>query len=326
MAPDWTGASAALTRAERILVVTHLEPDGDAIGSLLGLAYGLRSLGKDVTAAVDGGVPAFLGFLPGAGEVRSKLDEGSWDLLISTDASDESRSGEVGRYGMSNSRTVVNLDHHATNTYFGDIHLVAPEAVSATELVYLWWKHLGVTFDSAVAQALLLGLVTDTLGFRTSNVNAGTLKIAQELMSAGASLTEITARTLDRRTYAELNLWKHALPSVEMAGQVLHATVRQNDLIALGLEDATDVGLVSFLIQVEEAMIAVVFKEKSEDEIKISMRSKRGFDVAQVALMLGGGGHAQASGATVRGALEDVRERVLDLLQQAVQSGSLRIV
>lgn len=326
MAPDWAGASAALSTAERVLVVTHLEPDGDAIGSLLGLMCGLRSLGKDVTAAVDGGVPAFLGFLPGTDEVRSKLDEGSWDLLISTDASDESRSGEVGRYGFSNSRTVVNLDHHATNTYFGDIHLVAPDAVSATQVVYDWLKQLGVMVNPPMAQALLLGLVTDTLGFRTSNVNAGTLKIAQELMSAGASLTEITARTLDRRTYDELNLWKRALPTVEMAGQVLHATVRQNDFIALGLEDATDAGLVSFLIQVEEAMIAVVFKEKSVDEIKISMRSKRGFDVAQVALRLGGGGHAQASGATVRGALEDVRGRVLDLLQQAVQSGSLRIV
>lgn len=323
---DWVGANAALDAAARILVVTHLEPDGDAIGSLLGLVYGLRSLGKDVTAAVDGGVPAFLGFLPGVDEVQSKLGEGDWDLMISTDASDEGRSGDVGRYGMAHSRVVVNLDHHATNTYFGDIHLVAPEAVSATEVVYQWWRNRDVVIAPHVAQALLLGLVTDTLGFRTSNVNTGTLRIAQELMNAGASLTEITARTLDRRTFDELNLWKRALPSAEMAGQVLHATVHQSDLIDLGLEDTTDAGLVSLLIQVEEAMIAVVFKEKSADEIKISMRSKRGFDVAQVAQMLGGGGHTQASGATVRGTLEDVRGLVLDLLNQAAQSGSLRIV
>lgn len=323
---EWLAASDLIENAERVLVVTHVSPDGDAIGSLLGVGNALRTFGKEVDLACDDGVPDFVEFLPGADKVMKKLTMGKWDVMISVDASDEPRSGKVGAYGREHSNKVINIDHHPTNTQFGDVHLIMPHAVSATEVIFRWLDEMDFAFTPEVATPLLTGLVTDTIGFRTSNVTADTLAIAQALMENGASLTEITERTLDTRSILVVNLWKHALASAELhEGGVMAATVTQDDLKRAGLREVTDGGLVSFLVKVSEAMIAVVFKELEDGKVEISLRSKPGFDVGSVAFGLGGGGHVQAAGATIDGPLDDARKRVLALLKVAVKKGKLVI-
>jgi phosphoesterase RecJ-like protein len=312
---QWKEAVTAVEQAASILVVTHVSPDGDAIGSLLGLAVALRERGKKVAAAVDGGVPEFLKFLPGAKTVRDKLKQGRWDVMVSVDASDEERTGACGAFGRARSRLVINLDHHLTNTDFGDIFLVMPEAVSATEIVYRWLVEMQHPVSQPVATALLAGLVTDTMGFRTQNVTAETFGIVQALMAAGAPLAEVTARALVAKPYSSIELWKRVLPSVRLADGIISAWITQDDLAAAGIKDVTDGGLVSLLASVEDAKIAVVFKQKPDGAVEISLRSKPGFDVGQVALELGGGGHAQASGATIPGPLEAAAARVMPLLE-----------
>lgn len=322
---DWMSAFEAVSKAGSILIVTHIRPDGDAIGSALGVYHVLKDMGKTLHVVVDEGVPDYLRFLPGAEVIAGSLDAGDWDLMISTDASDFERTGNAGVYGRAHSRELIVLDHHVTNTYFGDYHMVVPAAVSSTEIVFDWWQHVGVAISRDTATALLTGLVTDTLGFRTSSVTARTLEIAQALLTCGASLTEVTARTLDSRSYRELELWKRVLPSTDLQEQVIEAVIRQADLVAAGLDSSVDTGLVGFLNQVNEARIAVVFKEESETVVRISMRSKRGYDVASVAFELGGGGHKQAAGATFYGTVQQARERVLPMLAAAAARGSLQI-
>jgi phosphoesterase RecJ-like protein len=307
------------------LLVTHLSPDGDAIGSLLGLANALIERGKTPTLAVDGGVPDYLQFLPGAALVRDKLKHGEWDVMVSLDASDEERAGAVGVYGRAHSRLVINLDHHPTNTLFGDLHLVVPTAVSATEIVAAWLDTMRHPLSKESALPLLTGLVTDTLGFRTSNVRADTLGLAQRMMGTGASLTEVMARTLNNRPFSTLELWRSAMPSVMLEDALIMATVTQEDLKRARLSETTDGDLVSILISVREAMIAVVFKETNDGRVELSFRCKPGFDVSQVAFTLGGGGHKQASGATIPGTLDDAKARVLPLLRAAIQQGALVI-
>lgn len=311
---DWTAATAALTQATSILIVTHINPDGDAIGSLLGLANALREMDKKVTTAVDGGTPDFLAFLPGAGGVVDKLKHGNWDLMVSVDASDEVRTGVVGVYGREHSQKVINLDHHATNILFGDIFLVVPAAVSATEVVYDWLNHMGHPISKRIAEPLLTGLVTDTLGFRTSSVVPRTLEIAQHLIKAGAPLADIVAKALISKPYNTLELWKQALSSVMLIDGVISANITQADLKQAKITEVTDGGLVGLLISVDEAHIAVVFKELDSGRVEISLRSKPGYDVSDVAFQIGGGGHKQASGATIDGPLDAARERVLPLL------------
>ena len=323
---NWADATAAVDAATRILVVSHVQPDGDAFGSALGLANALIERGCQVDVAIDGGKLDFVEFLPGIAILKSKLKHGKWDLMISVDSSDEDRTGLAGTYGRTHSPKVINLDHHATNTFFGDIFLVKPEAVSATQVVYEWLVYMQQPITKAVAVPLLTGLVTDTLGFRTSNVRPETLGIAMHLMEAGASLTEITARTLDSKSYSTIQLWKNALATVEMRGEVIAATITQANLREANISDMTDGGLVGLLNTVNEAMIAVVFKELSDGSVELSFRCKPGYDVAQVAFSLGGGGHKQASGATIPGPLDAAQERVLALLQAAASVGSLTIV
>lgn len=323
--PAWADATNAVENAKSILIVTHISPDGDAIGSLLGLANALRERGHAVETAVDDGVPDFLEFLPGSKLVKSALTSGDWDVMISVDASDEARTGKVGAYGRAHSRTVVNLDHHPTNTYFGDIFLVEPEAVSATQIITEWLNFMAQPISQAAAVPLLTGLVTDTLGFRTSNVNSSTLLIATQMMDAGASLTEVTARTLGSKTFNTLLLWRESLTSLALDGQVIEATVTQENLKKAHLYDVTDGGLVQLLITVNEAMVAVVFKELPKGNVELSFRSKPGYDVGTLAFALGGGGHIQASGATIDGPLEAAKARVMPLLQQAVKAGKLVI-
>jgi phosphoesterase RecJ-like protein len=323
--PNWTAATEAIDRANSILLVTHLSPDGDAIGSLLGLANTLLARGKNPTLAVDGGVPDYLQFLPGAAQVRDKLKQGEWDVMVLLDSSDEERTGEVGVYGRAHSRFVINLDHHPTNTMFGDLHLVVPTAVSATEIVAAWIDAMPQEMTKDMALPLLTGLVTDTMGFRTSNVRAETLGLAQRLMAAGASLTEVMARTLNNRPFSTLELWRSAMPSVVLEDSLIMGTITQEDLKRARLTETTDGDLVSILISAREAMIAVVFKETNDGRVELSFRCKPGFDVSQVAFTLGGGGHKQAAGATIPGTLDEAKARVIPMLRAAVQQGALVI-
>lgn len=320
--PPWPRAADAIAGATSILLVSHIAPDGDAVGSLLGMAGPLREQGKHVTAAIDDGVPQDLRFIPDSDMVASAVDAGEFDLMITLDSSDLERIGEAGAYGMAHSRQVINLDHHPTNTRFGDVHLIVPEAVAAVEIVYDFLAHLGWRISSSTATALLTGLVTDTQGFRISATNSRTLAIAQDLMSKGAPLSQIMAQTLNRRSFKEVELWKLALPSVRLKNGLIYATIRQRDLRQVGVGKAGDGGLVSYLVAVDQAKISIVFKELPADKVEIGFRAKPGYDVASLAFQLGGGGHTLASGCTLDGALQQVMDAVLPLARQAIAEGS----
>jgi|JRYF01.1.fsa_nt_gb phosphoesterase RecJ-like protein len=318
-------ATRILLNAESILLVTHFNPDGDAIGSLLGLGNALRALGKRVDCAVDKELPEYLRFLPGAETVLPKLTAGSWSVMVSLDSSDEERSGDVGAYGRAHSSFVINVDHHPTNTRFGHLHLIKPQAVSTTEIVLEWVQQMQIPITREIAVPLLTGLVTDTIGFSTSNVTAYSLAQAQILMEAGASLTEITQRTLNSMPYRTVELWKQALQTVTLQDGVISALIRREVWESLGLTEPSDDGLVSWLCTANEAMVSVTFRETSDGAVNLSFRCKPGYNVASVAFALGGGGHTQASGATVKGTLDDVYARVMPMLKDAVRSGELVI-
>ncbi len=311
---NWIEAEHALSAAARILIVTHVHPDGDAIGSLLGLANWLWARGKSVDAAVDEGVPDFLEFLPNSGRVMPSLTSGDWDVMVTVDASDQERTGTCGVYGFAHSQTVINIDHHRTNTGFGDIHLIIPDAVSTTDVLYQWLTRMNEPITRDLAVTLLTGLVTDTMGFRTNHTTANTLGIAQALIASGASLHDIMERTLNSQKYMVVELWKRALSTVTLIDGVISAEVRQADLREIGLEEVPDTGLVNWLVAVDTASIAVLFKEQANNTVEISLRSDPNVDVSGVALALGGGGHRQASGATIEGSLEAVRARVMPML------------
>lgn len=322
--PQWQEAVDAIHSAQTILVVSHVSPDGDAIGSLLGMTTALQQIGKTVTGALDDSVPAYLAFTPNSGSIVNTLS-GDFDLMISVDSSDEERTGKIGEYGRQHSQTVINLDHHPTNTGFGDIHLVVPTAVSACEIVFDLLGYMGHDISEETAYVLLLGMVTDTLGFRVDSTTPRTLEIAQALMQKNAPLPEIMIKTLSSRSYEDVRLWKSSYPSVQLDNGLIYARVTQEDLKEAGLEKAGDGGLVSHLVNVNEAFVSVVFKELPNEQVEIGFRSKKGFNVGSLAFTLGGGGHTQASGCTVDGRLDEVIKRVIPMAHQVVADGISQI-
>ena len=317
---DWQAAADAIAAARTVLVLSHVSPDGDAIGSLLGMAGLLRGLGKNVTAAVDEGPPEELAFLPKSQIILPSLARGEFDLMVALDAGDIERLGAVGAYGLAHSRHVLNLDHHPTNTRFGHIQLVNPAAVATAEIVYDLLQYTGWSLSRDVAYALLTGLVTDTLGFRIPATNSRCLAIAQALMEAGAPLPEIMARTLNRRSFAEVTLWRQALPSVRLEDGLISAAITQGALRQARLGKETNGELVNYLVEVDEAKVAVVFKELPR-AVKVSLRAKPGYDVGRLGAALGGGGHVLAAGCTLAGTLAQARERVLPLARELIAAG-----
>jgi phosphoesterase RecJ-like protein len=297
-----------------------MAPDGDAIGSMLGMKWLLESLGKEVTAGCQDGVPAPLRFLPGWKSVVTQAPDISVDLLVCLDSSDRERLGQLYRRALHAKTPMLNIDHHVTNLHYGTLNLVDDQASSTAQVVYNIAQALNWSLDREAAQCLLTGVVTDTRGFRTSNVTADTLGVAKGLMDAGASLTLITDNVLERRTLNSICLWGRALSEFQHQDRILWTVIPLTMREACHGTDRSDTGLVNFLLAAEEIDMAVVFSERPDGTVDVGMRAVPGFDVAQVALDLGGGGHPQAAGCNLNLSLVEAQDLVLAALKATRQA------
>ena len=303
-------------QARRLLLVTHVAPDGDAIGSLLGLGWLLRAQGKDVIMACEDPVPEVYTWLPGSSQIV-KQGDGAHDLVISLDCSDRRRMGDVG-VGDDDLIPVVNIDHHVTNTLFGILNWVDPTSVATAQMVLHLLDVLGWELPEHVAVCLLTGLVTDTRCFRTPNVDQAALGSALRLMEAGASLSQVTQRVLEQRPLASVRLWGQAINQLQLQDGILWTEVTSSMRQQWSCSEDGDSGLTNFLSGVREAGIVVVFTERDIGTVDVGMRAKPGQDVAQVALRLGGGGHPQAAGCTIKGNLAMAKDQVFAELYRSL--------
>jgi phosphoesterase RecJ-like protein len=310
-----------IRRAQRILVFAHIDPDGDCIGSLLALGYALRELGKEVVLACADAVPTQYGFLPGR-EAITRYPAGAFQLLITVDCSDIQRMGPAYRPAAFARLPLINIDHHKTNVHFGTVNWVDTRSAATAEMIYDLIEEMAVPITSDIALCLLTGVVTDTRCFRTSTTTSRTMRIATRLMEAGASLNLITERVLNRRPLAVVRLWGEALKTLQLHNRVIWVQITQAMLERTGVEpNGVSGGLGNFLVAAHEADVSVVLTEKPGNEVDVGFRSVPGVDVSGVAFQLGGGGHPQASGCTVRGTLEEARQRVLTMLDVSLQTG-----
>lgn len=313
--------------ASRILLVSHVAPDGDAIGSMLGLALLLRDQDKELTLACEDRVPDLYTWLPGSADIVRQAS-GPYDLIVSLDCSDRRRMGTVFHHDLEGV-PLLNIDHHVTNTLFGTVNWVDPSSVATTQMLLKLADALGWALSAPVADCLLSGLVTDTRSFRTYNVDTEAMRAVLRLMEAGAALNEIARKALDQRPLASVRLWGQAIDGLQTDGEVLWTEVTRDMRQRWGLSENGDSGLANFLSGVREAKAVVVFTERDNGTIDVGMRSVPGYDVAKVAYRLGGGGHPQAAGCTLEGELPAIKERVLDEVRRglaetpAVDSGEI---
>jgi phosphoesterase RecJ-like protein len=300
--------------ASRIAIDTHISPDSDAIGSLLGLGMGLRSLGKQVALLCDDPVPSKLKFLPGSDEVVSRTDL-QVELFIGVDASDTQRLGKCGAEWLAAGIPVLNIDHHITNLSFGTVNIVEPQAASTTEALLPLLDALGVMLTEELATCLAAGLIGDTRAFSTSSVTPNTLRFAARLVEAGADLAGLTEVVFNSRSLAVLRLWGLGLSNLHLEDGVIWTAIPVAARRETGLRDFSDTGLSNVLLSAQEANIAAVFTEQTDGNVDVSFRARPGLDVAGVALSLGGGGHPQASGCLIKDTLEETIARVIPLLK-----------
>lgn len=308
MASELSAARDRLALMTEAVVVTHDRPDGDAVGSLLALSLCLRKLGKRPYAILAGGIPSRYAWLPGAESIRSAWPEPPASV-IAVDCADLERLAPRLPEGWP--RPAVNLDHHATNTRFGEVNLVDPEATATAEVLYDLTSSLGLPLDADIATNLLAGIVTDTIGFRTDNVTGRALRKAAALVEAGGRLPEVYERLLTQRPMAAARYWGAGLSELRRQGEIVWTHLRLADRSRAGYSGDDDADLVNFLATIDEARVAVLFVEQPGAKVKVSWRSRDGIDVSRVAQQFGGGGHEPAAGATVDGALEEVEGTVL---------------
>ncbi|MHB1293493.1 MAG: DHH family phosphoesterase [Anaerolineae bacterium] len=311
---------AVLEAARQLLLIAHVEPDGDTIGSTLGLGWALRAHGYRVRFSCEHPVPDELRFLPGADEFtcRRPSDE---DAILVLDTADIARIGAPYDAQAFAAVPVVNIDHHVTNTRYGTVNLIRG-ASSTAELVLDLLPALDLPLDVTIATCLLTGIITDTRAFRTSSTTPASLRAAVTLMEAGAPLVTITEAVYNRQPIAVLRLWGPALSAAQLAGGVLWTEISRELLHRTQTTAEAADGLVNWLASIDQAEAAAVFREEEDGSVVVSLRSRPHVNVAQVALAFGGGGHPQAAGCTVPGPLAAAREPVLAALQRAVAAGN----
>ena len=306
-----------LRRAQRPLLIAHIAPDGDGIGSLLGLGLAMREVGRRPTLACADGVPEGLRFLPGSAEVV-KERRGDEDLIVALDCSDIERLGSLYDEDLFRRLPVINIDHHVTNTGFGDAQRVEPAAASTAQIAYRLLRRLRWPVSPPIATCLLVGLITDTRSFRTSNTDADALRTALALVEAGAPLAEVNEQLNRGLCLGAIGLWGKALSGARLQDGIIWTEISQATQRQCGVSDADTSGLVSFIASAREAQVAVLLTERADGRIEVGLRSVPGVDISGVALALGGGGHPQAAGCTLPGPLEAARDRVLRELAAAL--------
>ena len=310
-------ARRALHEAGHILLLTHERPDGDALGSLLGMAWMLQAAGRRVSAVSRDGVPASYRFLPGSEMVSDKLPAAA-DACLLLDCSDANRIGEFAT--PLPFPATVNIDHHVTNTLFAEINLVDAESSATAEVVCDLAEALGLAFSPQAATCLLTGVVSDTLGFRTSNVGLRTMATTRRLMEAGANLPAIVEASLFRRSFAATRYWAAGLARLQREDMLVWTTLSLADRSAAGYPGRDDADLINILSTIEGTAVAVMLVEQDVERTKVSWRARNGADVSALAARFGGGGHPAAAGATVQGALEDVQARVIAATREWLRS------
>lgn len=297
-----------IQKANRFLILTHIRPDGDAVGSLLSLGLALKAIGKDVQMILEDSVPSNLRHLAGCEQITQK-PLGEFDFIIIVDCSDLKRAGAVfNGYGIPD----LNIDHHPTNNNFGRINLVDPKAAATTEMLAEYLPRWGLTITGDVASALLTGLITDTLGFRTASVSPQTVRLVADLMEHGVNLSEIYMKAFITRTFEAMQFWGYGLMQLKREGPIVWTQLAMRDRHAAGYSGRDDADLINILSAIKDAQVAIIFVEQPNGHVKVSWRAQDGVDVAQIATVFGGGGHVAAAGAEIFGDIDSVEAHVLE--------------
>ena len=307
-------------RSECITCLAHKDADADSLGSALGFALALRSSGRKVRVVVPEPLPRLLEHLPGFESVETG-GAPLGDTVFTFDCATLTRFGER-RAEVEEAMTVVNIDHHLSNTAFGSINLVDASASATGQVVHRLLTLLGAPISPAVATNLYAALLTDTGGFRHENTTEAALRLGASLVAAGADPGWVALKSYKSRSLAQVRLEGLSIAGMhsELDGRLLWSEVTGSMLDQTGADMQDAEGIIDALQSIGTMEIAVLLKETAPDRIKISVRTREPFDATDVCTPFGGGGHRRAAGAELGASLPDARSRVLEVARRLIES------
>lgn len=303
----------AIGRYNRFLVATHARPDGDAVGSVLGLTSILRKLGKTADAYCQDPVPPAQAFLAGTTDIRRRLDDPAvYDAAVLVDCGDLRRVGDSLADSIQRIPLLINIDHHVNHAPFGHLYWVNSAASSTCEMLYDLCRYLRVPLDADLAAQLYTGLLMDTGGFRFANTNQRVLEIAAELVAAGADPAYIAEQAYESVTPQAIQLLAQVLGTVRLFAdnRLATAELTQTMFNETGTGPVDSEGFINHLRSVKSVLLAMLFREDKNGTIHVSLRSKDPVDVAAFAQEHGGGGHRHAAAFRHNGNMVLVRPQI----------------
>lgn len=306
-----------LKHRSAFLLTAHIFPDGDNIASVLALRAGLLQLGKRVQVAIDDTIPAQFRFLAGIESIMQPAEvHRDFEALIVLDSSSIDRIGSVQDF-ISEQISVVNIDHHISNTGFGDVQYIDPAATATAEIVFELLSDLNISMDIEIAKAIFTGIATDCGFFKYANTTSKSMAIAGKMIALGARAHEISD-ALKTKSPAALKLLACVLDRIQTTaqGKLAWLSIDDDMLTAVDAQQSDTDGFINYARYIEGVEVAVLFREVAGKGVKVSMRSKGDIDVSLIALHFGGGGHQKAAGCSLDVTLDAAKEQVLAVIEE----------
>ena len=317
----------AIKAAKNILVPLHLRPDGDSIGSALGCYHFLRGLGKKVVLVSADPIPENFEFLTGVKRVRigdpAKIDLSHFDLLLFLDHADEGRLSHSETFSLPSRMVVINIDHHVTNSNFGDLNYIDPVSPSTAEILFDLLRRWKARITPTIADCLLTGIYTDTGGFLYSSTISTTFTKTSQLLRLGADREKVVENSFRSWPPKTLAIWSLILANSRRRGKMLYSYLPLKEIQSLKikleeLSPSRSFATNNLLLAMKGIKVAAMFTEEKPRLIRVSLRSKAGFNIANIAKEMGGGGHRNAAAFDHRGSLKETISKTVKLLQRLV--------
>lgn len=308
---------------DNFIVTSHLNPEGDSMGSQLALYEILNKCGKKVAALNQDGCPENLKFLQNSDIVYKELPYGFLpETAIVLDCPVRYRVGAIAKV-LDKADFVINVDHHVSNEFFGDLNWIEPDASSVGEMVYHIGKKLNVEMDKTIAEAIYVAIVTDTGMFNYENTSRATHEIAGELMSRGVKPNVVFRHIFENKSYAQLRVLARVLSDIKLEedGKLAYVSLTRDMIEGEGLKEVAHEEFINYPRAIKGVEVAVLFNQKdpSNETLNVSFRSNGKIDVNKIASSLGGGGHKKASGCLMRMRPDDARKKVLETVKAFIR-------
>lgn len=307
-----------IKKSDNIYIASHVQPDGDNIGSTLALGMAIKKLKGKVNILKVDDIPSDYHFLPNLDIIKEYDVDQDIDLFIALDSSDIDRLGLGEKFALKADK-IINIDHHITNDNFGDINIVSASSGATGEIIYEFIKKMGVEIDKDIATCLYTAISTDTGSFMYSNTSYKTHLIVSNLLKLGIDNNYINVNLYQSRSMKRTKLFIDSLNRLEsfLEGKVGIITVTQEMLRDNNAKLEDTEGIVSFVRDIDSIEVACLLKEIDNNEIKVSLRSKKEIDVSKICNKFDGGGHMRAAGCTIYSEIEDAKQLILEEIKIA---------